>query len=82
MQREQVKDILVNHLKENTTLPEDEFSKATDLHSMGVSSLDVMEAVSAATRQIGIKVPRSQLGQVKTLDGLVDVLMTTLSTTR
>lgn len=45
------------------------------LRNQGASSLDLVELVSVLMRQLRIKVSRSDLAKVATLDGLVDLLM-------
>lgn len=40
----------------------------------GANSLDIVEVVSGAMRELKVKVPRSELNGLTNLDGLVDLL--------
>ncbi|HUP40396.1 MAG TPA: phosphopantetheine-binding protein [Vicinamibacterales bacterium] len=40
----------------------------------GANSLDIVEVVSAAMREVKVKVPRAQLNTLTNIDGLVDLL--------
>jgi len=41
----------------------------------GADSLDIVEVVSASMRELRLKVPRSELANIKNMDGLVDLLL-------
>ena len=43
----------------------------------GANSLDIVEVVSAAMREVKVKVPRAQLNTLTNIDGLVDLLYNT-----
>ncbi|TXN17236.1 acyl carrier protein [Methylobacterium sp. WL122] len=45
------------------------------LQEYGASSLDLVELVSAMMRELKVKIPRSELANIKTIDGLVDLLL-------
>jgi polyketide biosynthesis acyl carrier protein len=38
----------------------------------GANSLDMIEVVSASMRELSIKIPRSELADIKNIDGLAD----------
>ena len=40
----------------------------------GANSLDLVEVVSAAMRELKVKVPRTELNKLTNIDGLVDLL--------
>ena len=40
----------------------------------GANSLDIVEVVSAAMREMKVKVPRAELNTLTNIDGLVDLL--------
>jgi acyl carrier protein len=40
----------------------------------GANSLDIVEVVSAAMRELRVKVPRAELSKLTNLDGLVELL--------
>jgi acyl carrier protein len=44
------------------------------LKDYGASSLDLVEIVSTSMRQLKVKVPRSELNKIGTIDGLIDLL--------
>jgi len=41
---------------------------------LGANSLDIVEVVSCSIRELKIKVPRTQLNNLKTMDELIDLL--------
>lgn len=53
---------------------EETLAGAKTLGEIGASSLDVVEIVSSTMRELKIKVPRSELMLVESLDELVDLL--------
>lgn len=53
---------------------EETLAGAKTLSDVGASSLDVVEIVSSTMRELKIKVPRSELMLVESLDELVDLL--------
>jgi acyl carrier protein len=53
---------------------EEAIAGAKTLSDIGASSLDVVEIVSSAMRELKIKVPRAELMLVESLDELVDLL--------
>jgi acyl carrier protein len=44
------------------------------MKDFGANSLDIVEVVSASMRELKIKIPRSELGKLTNIDGLVDLL--------
>ncbi len=75
MERDEVAVVVRKHLIE--VLPE---LKGTDIdlsqsmRDLGANSLDVVEVVSCAMRELKVKVPRSELSKVQDMSGLVDML--------
>jgi acyl carrier protein len=53
---------------------EETIANAKTLGDIGASSLDIVEIVSSTMRELKIKVPRSELMLIETLDELVDLL--------
>ena len=49
---------------------------------LGLSSMDVMEVVTASSLELGVKVPRAQLAKAQNVDALIDTLLTALSSVR
>jgi acyl carrier protein len=48
------------------------------MKELGANSLDMVEVVSCAMRELKVKVPRSELNKLTTMDGLVDLLEASL----
>ena len=48
------------------------------MKEFGANSLDIVEVVSCAMRELKVKVPRSELSKLTNVDGLVDLLHTSL----
>jgi acyl carrier protein len=47
---------------------------ARSMKDYGANSLDIVEVVSGAMRELKVKVPRSELNKLTNIDGLVDLL--------
>lgn len=58
-------------------VPPETIDAQRSMKDYGANSLDIVEVVSASMRQLRIKVPRSQLKELKTIGGLVDLLYAT-----
>jgi polyketide biosynthesis acyl carrier protein len=72
MDRNVVKDVVVKHIKTSTDLEVIDASRS--MKDYGVSSLDIVEIVSMTMRELRVKVPRSELLKIGTIDGLIDVV--------
>jgi acyl carrier protein len=42
---------------------------------LGINSLDLMEILAAAMKELKTKIPSAQLSEVNTIDGLVDLFV-------
>lgn len=51
------------------------FTDETTLENSGVDSLALVEIVASVVTDLNIKIPRTELGGVKTIGALVDVLL-------
>jgi acyl carrier protein len=47
---------------------------AKSMKDYGANSLDIVEVVSGAMRELKVKVPRTELNKLTNIDGLVDLL--------
>ena len=47
---------------------------ARSMKDLGINSLDIVEVVSCAMRELKVKVPRSELSKLTNVDALVDLL--------
>jgi acyl carrier protein len=75
MTREDVLAVVVKHLANAV----DGIDAATvdptrSLKEYGANSLDIVEVVSGAMRELKVKVPRSELNKLTNIDGLVGLL--------
>jgi polyketide biosynthesis acyl carrier protein len=74
--RDQIAAIVIKHLKANVDgLDDQEIDTSKSMFDYGASSLDLVEIVNASMREIKINVPRTQLANLKDIDGLVGVLL-------
>ncbi len=63
------------HLMDNVpTLKKDEIDPSLSMKTLGANSLEVVEVVSCTMRELKIKVPRSQLSKLASIDDLVGLL--------
>ena len=73
MTKEDVIEIIKKHLKEN--LPDvnvEEVEPTSSMKDHGANSLDMIEVVSASMRELKIRVPRSELAEIKDIEGLAE----------
>ena len=59
----------------------DRMDPAKSLRDYGISSLDLVELVSALMRELKVKIPLEELEEFETLDELVDLLYRRVSQT-
>lgn len=75
MTRDEVMNVVIKHLKANVdSLDDVTIDPALSMAEYGASSLDLVEIVSCAMRDLAVKLPRTALVDVKNIDGLVDML--------
>jgi acyl carrier protein len=80
MNREYVITVVKKHLIDVVgDLEDNQIDPAKSMKELGANSLDIVEVVSCAMRELKVKVPRSELSKLTNLDGLVDLLFTTAS---
>ena len=80
MTREDVLAVVVKHLANAVDgLDTASIDPARSLKEYGANSLDVVEVVSGAMRELKVKVPRSELNKLTNIDGLVSLLHETKS---
>lgn len=74
MDREQIKDVVIKHIKLNIDGIENiEIDPAKAMADYDASSLDIVEIVSASMRELQISVPRTEMGNLKNINDLVDM---------
>ena len=75
MNRETVKAVVVKHLAAAVdTLDASKVDTSMSMKDLGANSLDIVEVVSAAMRELKVKVPRSELSKLTNVDQLIDLL--------
>jgi acyl carrier protein len=78
MNREYILTVVKKHLIDVVgDLEDNQIDPAKSMKELGANSLDIVEVVSCAMRELKVKVPRSELSKLTNLDGLVDLLFTT-----
>jgi len=75
--REKIMGIVKEHLMDNLEdeLDEADFDPSKSMKDMGANSIDIVEVVSCSMRDLKVKVPRSELADLKNVDELVDLLL-------
>ena len=75
MTREHILSVVAKHLAgavDGVDAAAIEGSKS--MKDYGANSLDIVEVVSSAMRELKVKVPRSEMNKLTNIDGLVDLL--------
>ncbi len=73
--REEILSIVKRHLMDNVEdLEESAIDPQKSMKELGANSLDIVEVVSCAMRDLKVKVPRAELAQLTNMNGLVDLL--------
>ena len=79
MDREQVAAVVIKHLIDVVgDLKVSDIDMSRSMKDFGANSLDMVEVVSCAMRELKVKVPRSELSKLTNMNGLVDLLYTSL----
>ena len=75
MERDAVAAVVKKHLLEVVPdIKETDIDLSRSMKDLGANSLDMVEVVSCAMRELKVKVPRSELSKLTNMDGLVDLL--------
>ena len=76
MTREHVLSVVKKHLVDAVDdLDEATIDPTRSMKELGANSLDIVEVVSRAMRELKVKVPRAQLSKLTNIDGLVETLL-------
>lgn len=78
MKREEVMELVLKNIK--TTVPslaKKNIDPDASYAELGISSLDIAEIVSKTTRELNVKVPRTELAKLTTASQLVDIVCKT-----
>lgn len=76
MTREEVIEVIKRNILENLEdLDENNIDPDKSMKDLGANSLDIIEVVSCSMRELNIKIPRTELADVKTIGQLADKFM-------
>ena len=76
MTRDEVISVIKKHILDNLEdLEENEIDPAKSMKDYGADSLDIIEVVSCSMRELKIKIPRSELSDVETIDQLAEAFL-------
>lgn len=76
MDRQQIADVVTKHIRRNTEgLDDMPVDTGLPMKELGLSSLDIVEVVSASMRELKIRVPRTMLVNLANIDELIDLLV-------
>ena len=79
MDREAILEIVEKYIADALDdVDVDTLDPSLSMKDVGVNSLDIVEVVSRSMRELKVKVPRSELNQLDSIDGLVDMLFETV----
>jgi len=73
MTKDEIVELLTEELAEQLDeVEEEDLEPDLSMRDYGANSLDVIEVVTSVMRQLDIKIPRSQLADIETINGLAD----------
>lgn len=73
MDKDEIVALLTEELAEQLDdVEQEELEPDLSMRDFGANSLDVIEVVTSVMRQLDIKIPRSQLADIETINGLAD----------
>ena len=76
MTKEDVLEVLKKNIVDNIDdIDINEIDVTKSMKDYGANSLDIVEVVSCAMRELKIKVPRAELADITTIDELADRFM-------
>ncbi len=76
MTRDEVVATIRNNVVEQLDdVEHEDLEFADSFREFGANSLDMLEVVTASMRELGIRVPRAELAEIETIEGLADKFM-------
>lgn len=76
MSRDEIVNVILKNIRENLEdLEGQDIDSSKSMVDLGANSLDIVEIVSCSMRELKIKVPRSELSNLKNIDELVDLFL-------
>ncbi|WP_114194451.1 phosphopantetheine-binding protein [Edaphovirga cremea] len=80
MNREHIVEVVKKHIINAVNdINESEIDLQKSMADYGASSLDIVSVVSGSMRELKIKVPRTELKNIKSINGLIDLFVTSSS---
>lgn len=82
MSRDHIRSVVIKYLcRAVGTIDPNTIDTSRSMKELGANSLDIVEVVSSAMRELKLKVPRKELATLQNLDGLIDLLERTAAST-
>ena len=76
MTKQEVIQVIKNNIVDNLDdIQETDIDVSKSMKDYGANSLDIIEVVSSSMRELSIKIPRSELADITTIDQLADRFM-------
>lgn len=76
VEQNKVLAVIIKNLKQNVDgLESTDIDTKRSMIDYGASSLDIVEIVSASMRELRVKVPRTELANLKNMDELAELLL-------
>ena len=75
MDREHISTVVTKYLARAIDVEPESIDTTQSMKDLGANSLDIVEVVSSAMRELRVRVPRSELDDIANIDGLVDLLL-------
>ena len=72
-QRNKIIEVIKSNITKNIEdIKIEDIDIQKSMKDYGANSLDIIEVVSCSMRELNLKIPRTELSDLKTIDGLVD----------
>ncbi len=76
MEKSQVLQVIEHHVRRAAAISTDDtIDPQKKLIDYGLNSLDIVEVVSGSMRELKVRIPRTELADIKNIDGLADKLI-------
>ncbi len=72
MERDEIFKVIEKHLLKSVPGITEKIDPDKKFTDYGANSLDIVEIVSGAMRELKIKIPRTELSDIKNIAGLID----------
>lgn len=74
MDRDHIKTVVTKYLARAIDVEPETIDTTQSMKDLGANSLDIVEVVSSAMRELRVRVPRSDLDTLTNIDALIDLL--------